>query len=217
MDVGSEISNPTKLMLGHDKLIQNKLEHIEQDISRNQKVIAGLEATREALEEDINTTHKKIGEIAQIQDKATVEHRTLEEKLETLKNNGAEQGLDKAESHMKGLSEKLRSSEEAINKLFEEQDIFTEQADTLKDDIKTKQKEIEDLNHELGAIAEWDQKEKRSSTARVTGSIHEGSTIIGMHSNKIIPSTFNNVMLREIKRKGASGQVKWEIEVFAQR
>ena len=217
MDVGSEISNPTKLMLGHDKLIQNKLEHIEQDISRKQKIIAGFEAKRQALEEDINTTHKEIGRIAQIQDKATAEHRTLEDKLETLKNNGVEQGLDKAESHLKGLSEKLRSSEEAISKLFEEQDIFTEQADTLKDDIKTKQKEIEDLNHELGAIAEWDQKEKRSSTARVTGSIHEGSTIIGMRSNKIIPSTFNNVMLREIKRKGASGQVKWEIEVFAQR
>lgn len=217
MDVGSEMSNPTKLMLGHDQLIQNKLEHIDEDISRKQKIIAAVEAKREALEEDINTTHKEIGRIAQIQDKVTVEHRTLEEKLVKLKNNGVEQGLDRAESHLKGLSEKLRSSEEAISKLFEEQDMITEQADTLEGDIKSKQKEIEDLNHELGAIAEWDQKEKRSSTARVTGSIYEGSTIIGMRSNKIIPSTFNNVMLREIKRKGASGQVKWEIEVFAQR
>jgi len=217
LDVGSEMSNPTKLILGHDQLIQNKLEYIEQDISRKQKDIVGLEAEREALEENINTIHKKISEIAQIQDKAMVEHRTLEEKLEELKNNGVEQGLDQAESRLKDLSEKLRSSEEAISKLFEKQDIITEQVDTHKEDIKTKQKEIEDLNHELGAITEWDKKEKRSSTARVTGSIYEGSTIIGMRSNKIIPSTFNNVMLREIKRKGASGQVKWEIEVFAQR
>ena len=212
-DIGTEISRPCRLKAGTEDHIEKEVKGIHNAISRRQERLEELRSREQDLEQEELETHREIAELAQVQDRAMVEQRSLREEMEDLKTKGKKEQLVQAENRVKELDTKIKTADEAMNRLFDRQDQVLADKTDIQNRIKNMEEEIEELNAEKQAIVEYARKQKRVPVVKAIGSILADTIISGAHSSTVLEKTVRNVSVREVKITDPDSERKWEIRV----
>jgi uncharacterized protein (DUF342 family) len=212
-DIGTQISKPCRLKAGTEDHIEKEVKGIHNAISRRQERLEELRSREQDLEQEEGETHREIAELAQVQDRAMVEQRSLREEAEDLKKKGKKEQLVQAENRVKELDMKIKTADEAMNRLFNRQDQVLADKTDIQNGIKNMEEEIEELNAEKQAIVEYARKQKRVPVVKAIGSILADTIISGAHSSTVLEKTVQNVSVREVKITDPDSERKWEIRV----
>ena len=213
-DIGTEGSNPCKLKTGAEDHIEKEVKGIKNAISKRKEELEELKSKAHELEQEDQQTHEEIAELAQVQDRATVKQRALTEEIEDLRKKGEQDKADQTENVMKELDAKIRTADEATNKLFGKQDQILKDKSEVQNKSKAIQEEVEELNDEKNGILESARGEEGVCVVKATGSIHAGTTISCAHSSRVLERTFQNVSVKEVRITDTDSEHKWEIRVM---
>ena len=83
----------------------------------------------------------------------------------------------------------------------------------LEKDIFLLKEEIEELNDEKAAILNWSKNQKPLAVVSVSGPIHAGTIISGIHTQTKIRETCRHVRIHEIKNTDPDTSVEWEMRI----
>jgi len=212
-EIGSATSNPCTLVVGLDERTRNEIDRIKEQITLKQEEQEKHETRVNELQEESNRLDKEIGELAQVQDRAMVEQRTLKEKMEKLKKANNSKELARAEMLMKGLDSRIGETEQSLEKLFCDQDETTEKITGFQNEIKNSEQEIKELEDEIEALSEWSRQEKGRPSVKVYGTIFSHTTIRGLHSSGVLKENMSYVSIRETEISDPDSGVKWKMKI----
>ena len=209
-EIGSEMANPSTLRPGVDVYAEKELADFDTAVEGKNKTLPKLEAVKNELDRTNTDLHKRIAGLAHIEDRTLLVHRFIQEKIEGLRENGRTSELAEAEIQLKKLDEKGKMVGESLSTLFDEQNAISEE-------ILGVQKEIEELRNAADAVSKRSEGKKHCSTVTVNHVVFEGTIISGIRAKKILPATYENVLISEAKKSGPGPEDKWEFQVFPQK
>jgi uncharacterized protein (DUF342 family) len=209
--VGTEVSSPCKLKVGVEDHIQREIKFIRKAIVHKKKVLEELKAKEQLFDDEQSELHKKITELAQVQDRAMVKQRALKKEISEFEKNGDRDRFAKAQNELEEIDAAAKTAAAEISRLFEKQDQQSTNQNDIQKNIKLTEEEIEALEDEKTAVIEWSRKEKRFPVLKAGGSIFGGTRVSGVHSSITLKETMTNVIVREVKINNN----EWEMRVVA--
>jgi len=212
-EIGSETSNPCTLVVGLDERTRNEIDKIKDQIALKKEDHKKHKALVDKLQEEAKRIEKETGELAQVQDRAMVEQRTLKEEMEAQKKANNSEQLARTEVLIKDLDSTISQTEKRLKPLFDKQDQITEKITGFQDEIKNSEEEIKELLDEIEFLSEWSRKEKGLPVVKVYGTIFSHTTISGLHSSGVLKENMNYVSIREIKTSDPDSGVKWKMKI----
>jgi hypothetical protein len=212
-EIGSDASRPCDLVVGLDERVRNEVGKIKEQIALKKKEQEKHEARLDELQEESKGLDQEIGGLAQVQDRAMVEQRTLKEEMEALEKANNSEKLAQSEMIIKDLDSKVSQSEKTLEELFNKQDRITAKIFGFQGEIKNSEQEIKELQDEIEALAEWSRKEKGLPSVKVYGTIFSHTTIRGVHSSGVLSKNMHRVHIRETKISDPDSWVKWEMKI----
>jgi len=106
------------------------------------------------LKQEWNLLTKDMGRLAQIQDRGTIEKRSLEKIIEELRNKKDLARLTQVENELRDLEAKIKATEKPLNSLMDKQGQITEKISGLNQETRELEKVVKDLDNEVQVITE---------------------------------------------------------------
>jgi uncharacterized protein (DUF342 family) len=211
-DIGTELSSPSRLIVGVDDHIEAETEGIQNAISRRQNRLEKIETNIAAIDTEQQDIHKKIAEMAQVQDRALVQQRDLKKGLDELSGEDSEkrQELEKA---IESLGKQAQDAENSLGDFFEKQDDLALKTEKLQQETEQVNEDIYELKYELDAIRHWAKSQKKAATIKVSGAIVQGTFIGGPHTRTTLKENARHVTIREVKNTDPDSAVEYEIKL----
>lgn len=201
-NIGTPVSEPSSLTVGVDAYMNSLVAEIDSKQKHNFEVIAGLQKEMEDLEKENHGLHGVISQHAYIQDRSQLELKNVQEQILALKASGDIQAYHRMSQNARGLEEKVRASEEKINKSFERQDAIAVEISRKKDRIQQIEMENHILETEKNGLKEIADKKDPVPELKVTKKIMQGTRIGGTDSFLIVRDTLSRCKIIEVKRQG---------------
>ncbi|MGD8541067.1 MAG: FapA family protein [Desulfobacteraceae bacterium] len=212
-DVGTDASNPCTLRAGSDQHIQRELGGLRKAIGRAREQLGALRAQEAALTPADQENHRKITALAQIQDRAMLDQRRLEEELLGL-DGDRDAAAGAAKRREIGLLEaRARQAEAELGVLFAQQEQIEARRSALQSAIDAADAEIQDLCDERDAILDWSRKRPGMPLVVVGGEIFAGTRIHGLHTSAVLKTAYRHVQIREVKRIDPQAGESWELRI----
>ena len=149
------------------------------------------------LKQEWNLLTKDMGRLAQIQDRGTIEKRSLEKIIEELRNKKDLARLTQVENELRDLEAKIKATEKPLNSLMDKQGQITEKISGLNQETRELEKVVKDLDNEVQVITEGLKIKKGISEVKVYQMIYSGTTIQGPHSFIVLEENHSKVLLKE--------------------
>jgi uncharacterized protein (DUF342 family) len=205
-EVGSDRSLPCDLIAGVGNRALEEAERLEAEADTRQaelehapEVIAQLRSRRQEL--DI-----EIAEWAQVQDRAQVSLRELDEALEA---GAIEQG-EAAEKRLQFENE-AREGEAKVNALFDEQERAMEKIGSLEGDENEIRAAIGTLRAEALRLRDWADANPGTPEIKVRRLLVAGTRLRTPHKEVEVGEDRRNIWLCEIRARNARGQPIWKL------
>ena len=214
VDIGTDVSKPCKLKAGAEDHIEKELTAIKNAIARCRERLLAMEERRQELNQKEQPVHRKIAELAQVQDRAIVQQRKLTEELDISRKKGAQEKADQVQKALAELELTAKAADEAIDRLFDAQDSLAEEIKANQEDLKTVEEQIEELCQEKNVLTEWSQKDKGIPVVTVKGSIYSGTMVAGVHSSKVLEKTLKNIVIKEVKITDPDAAQGWGLQLL---
>jgi uncharacterized protein (DUF342 family) len=215
--IGSETSKPCALVIGVDSNTKKILNKLKREISLKEEEKGKVRNSIEKLEQELLELANKIGKMAQFQDRANIEQRSCKKKIEALKGENDLVRLAEAEAELKNLEEKVRSVQEPLGKLLDQQDQDTDRISAFQVQIQELDQAIQALEDEILATIERSKIDVGVPVAKVHHLIFSGTTVEGCHSSIVLEENYLNALLRETKMPTLTPKgekvLEWKISV----
>ena len=209
MDIGTDLSLPCKLAVGVDDHVEAEMDGIEKAIARRTERFDQMMQSLEGKEAQQQELHRKIAELAQVQDRALVEQRQLRSDLAA----ASPETRSELEARIQALGGRAVEAENALGDFFSSQDRLTLEMEDLQGQADQVQEDIEELKHEMDAIRHWAKSQKKAAVVKVLGTMVQGTVISGPHARSIMKENCRNVTFRELKNTDPDSAVEWEIKI----
>jgi uncharacterized protein (DUF342 family) len=213
--IGSDSSKPCSLMIGIDSGTKKFIDKLMEEIASKEEGQKKIKSQIDSFQDELNRLAKGIGDLAQIQDRGTLGMRALLKTKEGTKSNPSQLSL--IENEIKSLREKIKTAEERLNLLMDQQDRTTEKILTLNQEMKESGKSIDELNQEIQAISEKLKSQKGNASVKVLRQIFSGTVIKGPHSSLTMGENCDRVLIRERQITDADGdgnqKISWEMAI----
>ena len=211
-DIGTDLSSPCRLAVGVDDHIEAELEGLENAMGRRRERLEKMQEQIEILEGEEQSIHKKIADLAQVQDRSLVEQRALKKELETLPPDD-EENRRQLDDRIAALAIRAHEAENTLGELFDKQDIVTQKVEDIQAQAEQIQDDILELQHESEAIRHWAKSQKKAATIKVSGSMVQGTVIAGPHARSVLKETCRHAVIREVKNTDPDSVVEYEIKI----
>ena len=212
VDIGTDMSAPCRLTVGVDDHVEAELEGIHNAIARRTERKDQLLQNIAQMENQQHAIHKKIADLAQVQDRSLVEQRSLAQAVAALPPDDRERRAG-MEDEIQQLLTKAGEAEEMLGGLFDKQDRLTEDSDKAQTQIDQIDDDIAELRHEVEAIRHWAGSQKRAATVKVSQTAVQGTHIAGPHSRLILKDNYRHITVREVKNTDPDSALEWEIKI----
>lgn len=211
-EIGTDVSSPCTIKVGQDEHIRKVIQGFDFKINQRKKELEGEQAHYEKLLEEQKELHKKLSELAQIQDRAQALEKSLLAKIEEAEKQKMEHEISKIKVAIDKIRKKLKEVEKEIGDIFSKQERFVQDISTSLTKIENSINEIEKLSKEKIDVVEWSKKEVGNPVIVVKGSIYGGTKIFGPHSIATLNETEKNVTIKEVQYSEV--EKKWKIEIL---
>jgi len=213
--IGNESSKPSTLTVGVDEHTNLLVAKVDSKLNINNNAINELKAEVKELEKEDQALHAVISRHAYVQDRAQLELKDIEKKMEDLKASGNMAAFQKVSKTVKEIQENARKAEEEINKGFDRQDAIALEISQKKGRIR----EFEDLNKELldekTRLIEFSNRKKPLPEVKVAKRIESGTRIFAANSSLTLYNSSARCRIREISKSpdGAVGIEFYEMQI----
>lgn len=181
--IGTDTAKPSKLTVGKDEHTLKLVAALDGKIRINLESAAQLNTEINKLEQEDQTLHGAIAQHAHIQDRAQLELRNIEGKMEGLKASGNMSAYQKIKKAVTQLKADAQKAEEDINKGFERQDAIAQE-------IAQKEKRITQfkalntgLQDEKKRLLEYTDRKEPKAQVKVAKKIRSGTRVFGPNTS----------------------------------
>jgi hypothetical protein len=216
-DVGTDVSSPCRLAAGVDAHIEREIQGIQDAIARRNEKLNQLKARQTAVDIDKQSLEQKIIQLAQVQDRALVEQRDLQEGLERLRSSAPDEALRQAEERISELGQRAKDAEATLTELFDKQEEADRKIADLEAQMAPLRDEIGELSDEKQSIEEWSKAQKPVPVVNVSGPIYVGTIITGVHTQLRLSDTCRHVRIQEVKVTDPDAAAEWEMRISPYR
>ena len=211
VDIGTDVSTPCRLTMGVDEHVENEIARLEAQLA---PLLENLDKRRQLVDNFAHqqqAVHKKIAEMAQVQDRSLVAQRQLKEELASLPEDG--ENRNALEEKIAALGQKASMADNSLGELFDKQDKLTEDSEAAQKDINRLEEEIEELKHEKAAISVWAKAQKAVPVVKVSGAVFQGTRIKTPNAKTVMKETARHAAIREVMSANPDMPNEWEIKV----
>lgn len=212
-EIGSEMSKSCALAIGVDENVKQKISDLKTAINQRNDETRVLGDRLDPLKASLDELEKKIGIKVQRMDRATVEQRTCQKKIESLAHAADDDEAAGLHGRLERLATAIARDEQELEALFNEQDRLSGLALDIRKKIGKIGAEIDELNSEMSGVIEWSDREKGIPEVRVKGTLHAGTTITGINAFVSVKQDMHGVIVRETgppedggREKGTAGK-----------
>lgn len=199
VEIGTEMSAPSKFKIGVDDHINGEVEVVENQIEQNKEYREELKAKIDQATEDEKKTHQTIADLAQLQDRTQLEVTSLREKAEELKKAGKEDEVAAAENKIEALLQTIKNADDDVNAQFDAQDELMDQITEYNGLMSEAEEKLSILKHSKKNLTDWAEKQKTVAYIKTRGPMYAGTTIFGAYSSRVIKETIRGANIREVK------------------
>ena len=213
--VGSGASRPCTLIMGVDSQAKALSEHMGLEIENRKKEHEACGKEIEKLKREIENFDGQIAHLAQIQDRRSLEQKSLKVQIEALRKKNELTRLSQVEWEFNNLELKIKSAEESLNQLMKQQDQIAETILARQKAHKEQEQAIQGFYDQIENIKKEAHQEKMMPFIKVHRVIYSGTVIKGKQASLIINSDLKRVQFQERQAtvSDESGQpvTLWEI------
>jgi len=202
-EVGSASSPPCHITVGIDERVQHQIAQNEAAIAELEQTLLALDEEGERLAEQRSALEPRIGELAQVQDKALVRRRELEKAMR--------RGDAAAGTQLEALAQEAAAAEQAINTLFDEQDAVEAALSAVQARQGSVQGEIAALRADIVRLREWMQETPGRAEFKVQKVAYMGTLIRAPHSEMKLPEDKKLLWLEEREVTSEQGETAWQL------
>jgi uncharacterized protein (DUF342 family) len=195
--IGSEISNPCKLMVGVDERVKNEIDMIKQTQVLKIEALKQLRSRFQEIKDEPKKLEKQIAEMAQVQDKIMVRKRNVQKQMKSLEDSEDKSLLEAAETELSLLDKEMKKGEENLDNLFDKQDQIAEEIPDIREKITDAAAKIKEMKKKISEISEWSVREQGIPEIRVKDIIYSDTAISGFYSSLKLNQDYKSVLIKE--------------------
>jgi uncharacterized protein (DUF342 family) len=212
IQIGSEISKSCNLSVGFDDTLKEEIDKIKEVIPLKKQEQTEYQRRLKEIEKEPDIIEKVIADMAQVQDRAVVKQRNLSKEIETIKESGDNDKLERAEAMLSELDLEIENREKKLESLFHKQDQITTEINNLSQKIEDSKAEIQDLREKISEIVEWSTSEQGIPEVKVSDVIYADTIINGIYSSLKLNQNQKCVLIKEDIPKGAGDSSDWDLD-----
>ena len=217
MDVGSEASKHSELIVGIDQQVERKIEATREKIQTIKSECENLPKRISDLKKRSDQINTRLGDVAQEQDRCMVQHRRLQEKVEAgiLKQEGPQ--AEKLQKTIDELKLKRDAYDADVAKLMEEDESISQEIEDLEKAAEENATTLDGLKTELDELKEKQKEDSGLAVVKVGGNIFSGNIIIGPHSKIELQENLKRLSIVETDQPDHDGVKRWRFELAPYR
>ena len=214
LEVGSESSSPSSLLVGLDVNVRTRVEEIRMEIEERE---AGLEKRRLSLSQvhaQADRLSLRMGELAEVWDRADMQIMLLKLNLPKLAAPADAAKRAKVAQVINQLEDTQAENRQHLEKLLDKQEPLIDDIGLRQAEIDLEELAIKELKEEIERLIEYSQADINMARVKVSGTIQAETRLQGIHANTQITATRENVTLREVRRILPGGREQWTFEAI---
>ncbi len=207
-NIGNPNSKPSTLTVGVDEHTNLLTAKIDSLLNVNNNAIQELEDEIADLEKEDQSLHGVISKHAYVQDRAQLELKDIEKKMENLKASGNMAAFQKVTNAVKAIRINAKKAEEEINKGFDRQDELAIEISQKKNRKKELEGHNKELSDEKKNLLEFSGRKDPLPEVKVGKKIESGTKIFAANSSLTLHDASSRCSIKEIpKRINESGGI----------
>ncbi|MDM8535217.1 FapA family protein [Desulfobacterales bacterium HSG17] len=213
-NIGTDMSDPNILKVGHDIFTQKELEKNKEKMDKVNKKIEKLNEKREKLETDNVELEKQITELAHVQDRSQLEAKQITSNLVSIQKDGNDaQAIGEHKNKIEQLKKDAQKAEEDLNVCFEKCDKIEPALENIEMATKTLKKDLDDLEAEKSNILLFTKDNPGKPVVIAQGAILDGTVIKGLHCEKRLAELTRHAKIMEVQSMTKEGQAMGDYEI----
>jgi uncharacterized protein (DUF342 family) len=213
MDIGTEASKSSQLVVGKDQQLEREAESIRKEISSIKADQESLPKRIDRLKKRSDEVNTRLGEVAQEQDKCMVQHRRLQQKVEA---GQLKQGDAAAEKLQKTITE-LKAQQDAYDhdvlQLMDEDESIDQEIAATETAITETATKLQELNARMEMVIEAQKTSCGLAVVKIGGNVFSGTTITGPHSQLILRENLKRLSIVETDKPDNDGVKRWRFDL----
>lgn len=214
-NIGKKTAKPSTLTVGVDEHTNLLVNRVDSELNINTRTVNELETELEDLEKEDQSLHGSISQHAHVQDRAQLELRDIEKKMENLKASGNMAAFQKVSKLVKEIQERAAEAEVNINKGFDRQDEILQETLQKKGRIKEFETLEKSLLDQKKRLLEFSNRNEPLPEVKVAKKIESGTKIFAANSSMTLRNSSSRCCIREFARRsdGNWGIVSHEMRI----
>ena len=214
-NIGNPNSKPSTLTVGVDEHTNLLTAKIDSLLNIDKTAIQELQAEVEKLEKEDQSLHGIISKHAYVQDRAQLELKDIEKKLENLKASGNMAAYQKVSNSVKEIRINAKKAEEEINKGFDRQDEIAIEVSQKNTRIKELEAHSKELSDEKKRLLEFSNRKEPLPEVKISKKAESGTKIFASNSSLTLYNSASRCSIREFSRSpdGSGGVLFYEMRI----
>jgi chromosome segregation ATPase len=200
-NIGKKTAKPSTLTVGVDEHTNLLVAGVDSELNINTRMVNELETELEALEKEDQSLHGIISQHAHVQDRAQLELKDIEKKMENLKASGNMAAFQKVSKLVKEIQERAAEAEENINKGFDRQDEISQESLQKKGRVKEFKTLETSLLDQKKRLLEFSNRNEPLPEVKVAKKIESGTKIFAANSSMTLYNSNSRCCIREFARR----------------
>jgi hypothetical protein len=210
-EIGSESARPSALAIGVDERVEREVARIGEGISRLRVKKGELGNQVARLNAKAARMNKQLGELAQVQDRAMVEQRSLKERMRAPagRDGGPEQ--EEMRQQLSNIESNIAELEVAVGRLldgYEEASLALEQGQRA---IKETEEKIRELTEDMAAATTWSKEVQGTPVLTVRGKVFAGTSVKGPFASMLFKEDLSRITIKEMKGSPSDPTPQWKV------
>jgi uncharacterized protein (DUF342 family)/CheY-like chemotaxis protein len=214
-NIGNTSSKASHLTVGVDEHTNILVAKVDSKLNMNNAAIADLKQEIRELQKEDQSLHAVISQHAHVQDRAQLELKDIEKKMENLKASGNMAAYQKVSNTVKEIRKNAQIAEEKINDGFDRQDEIALEISQKNGRIN----EFEEINKALldekKRLLEFTHREEPVPEVKVARKIESGTKIFSANASLTLNNSNVRCRIREYSRSpdGMGGMEFYEMKI----
>ena len=212
-DIGSEVARPSTLAVGVDPRVEREISALKEAITEQRAAIEELDDRLDQLRGAAEQVQREIGATAQIQDRALVTRRRLDQERQQAEGHADARALAAAADALQMMDREIEQREHLLDTLFNRQDTTANQEAEVRQAMRQAGEASAQLENQILEWTEWANAEPGVPEVRVSGRLYADTEIEGLYASFKVRDPLDRVRIRERRVAGAGGTMEWKLVV----
>lgn len=214
-NIGNISAKPSSLTVGVDEHVNLLVAKVDSQLNLNNKTINEIKEETAKLEKEDQSLHASISQHAYTQDRAQLELKDIEKKMEDLKASGNMAAYQKVSRTVEEIRKNADKAEEKINEGFDRQDEIALEISQKKNRVQEFIDQNKQLMDKKKRLLEFSNKKEPLPEVKVAKKVESGTKIFSANASLVLHNSSSRCRIREYSRSpdGVGGVQFYEIKI----